>query len=773
MYSQGYSNNNYPNSQVRTKSVDKIQNNPFSNNNPNSISNSSNNSNNNTLKGPQKFIYNVLPQKQQNEQKPNVKFFHLKQPQQYHYEGDLNNFDKITPYQANIRTIPKNYNKNQLDALKGVALNNNILSHLNKEGHVSIKRHHRKNIPRKSPIPITRSYLVQNNNIYSQLPGFPGNNYMYNNYQNQPSNVYGGNNNPNSTKIKSSIIKMKGDSPYLAPGNKQRIVNKSPNINVAALFDKFKKYKIVDYSHNNSGNYNEHLHNSGQVIFNHKLNQLNNRPKSSNAYEKIFLADKEQKEHHHYSNSFTPDKYGVSERVERKDKERTDLKLKTHNLNIIKPNKEPQHDIAISNNSNHPLNNSNLTDSKQQHSQNSQRSSYKSKTEKTDSMSVNGTNVNRETTSNKETVNSHSNNTRINIDAAPSTTSLGNTNTNISNNTTQKMRSNSQATPERLQEFINSSHMKNTSNANIDNVPIEKKIRNIYQFTHVGFDGEADKAHNQDIAFIEQNFTGNPKYFYMSVCDGHGIDGHGVSGFIKKILPKKMTRLLKGKDLENPTIEEQNEIYKLITKGFRGSNNDLIRNVNVNSTFSGSTCVSVIFTPSKLISANIGDSRAVIGRYEQATGKWTSHNLTRDHKPTEKDEAQRIYNSSGRIQSFIDEETGEFVGPKRVWLKEDNVPGLAMTRSFGDRVAATVGVMSDPEILEYELSERDKFVLIASDGVWEFISSSEVVNIIKDFYIKNDMKGCCEYLYSESKKRWLHEEEVVDDITMVLVFYDK
>ena len=343
---------------------------------------------------------------------------------------------------------------------------------------------------------------------------------MYNNFHNQASNIYGGNNNPNSTKIKGSTIKMKGDSPYLASGTKQRFMNKSPNINVAALFDKFKKYKIVDYNHNNSGNYNEH--NSGQALFNQKLNQLNNRPKSSNAYEKIFLVDKEQKEHHHYSNSFTPDKYGTSERGERKEKERSDLKLKTHNLNIIKPNKDPQHETAISNNSLHPLNNSHFTESKQQHSQNSQRSSYKSKTEKTDNMSVNGTNVNRETTSNKETVNSHSNNTRINIDAAPSTTSLGttnnNNNTNVSNNnTTQKMRSNSQTTPERLQEIINNSQMKNTSNANTDNVPIEKKIRNIYQFTHVGFDGETDKAHNQDIAFIEQNFTGNPKYFYMSV----------------------------------------------------------------------------------------------------------------------------------------------------------------------------------------------------------------------------------------------------------------
>ena len=46
---------------------------------------------------------------------------------------------------------------------------------------------------------------------------------------------------------------------------------------------------------------------------------------------------------------------------------------------------------------------------------------------------------------------------------------------------------------------------------------------NIYSFTHVGFDGEQDKEHNQDISFIEKNFSGNSDYLFMSVCDGHGV----------------------------------------------------------------------------------------------------------------------------------------------------------------------------------------------------------------------------------------------------------
>jgi len=39
---------------------------------------------------------------------------------------------------------------------------------------------------------------------------------------------------------------------------------------------------------------------------------------------------------------------------------------------------------------------------------------------------------------------------------------------------------------------------------------------------------------------------------------------------------------------------------------------------------------------------------------------------------------------------------GGFLGPERVWLKDIDVPGLAMSRSFGDTVAASVGVIAIP-----------------------------------------------------------------------------
>ena len=157
----------------------------------------------------------------------------------------------------------------------------------------------------------------------------------------------------------------------------------------------------------------------------------------------------------------------------------------------------------------------------------------------------------------------------------------------------------------------------------------------------------------------------------------------------------------------------------------------------------------------------------MIGKFD---GKnWFAKNLSNDHKPNDPIERERILINDGRIEAYRDE-NGEFVGPLRVWLKDEDVPGLAMSRSFGDEVAHTVGVCSLPEIKEYSFLHDDKFIILASDGLWEFITSEECVQIVKDYYIKDDMEACLNYLYKEATKRWIMEEEVIDDITVILIF---
>lgn len=171
---------------------------------------------------------------------------------------------------------------------------------------------------------------------------------------------------------------------------------------------------------------------------------------------------------------------------------------------------------------------------------------------------------------------------------------------------------------------------------------------------------------------------------------------------------------------------------------------------------SGSTVCTVLFNGTKVYCANAGDSRAIkvaVTPYEQGSISRKSKDkdrvvlilvigpvieataLNRDHKPELKDEAERILKKGGRIDSFRDYyNNGEPIGPQRVWLQHEELPGLAMSRSFGDRVAHSVGVSCEAEVMEFTLGLNDKFVVIASDGVWEFLSNEDVANIIMPFY---------------------------------------
>ena len=133
------------------------------------------------------------------------------------------------------------------------------------------------------------------------------------------------------------------------------------------------------------------------------------------------------------------------------------------------------------------------------------------------------------------------------------------------------------------------------------------------------------------------------------------------------------------------------------------------------------------------------------------------------------EEYNRIIKAGGRVETYKDSEKN-CIGPNRVWLKNEDTPGLAMSRSFGDEIAHSIGVISEPEIIESYLLKEDKFVIVGSDGLWEFISSDDVVNMVKDFYLKDDIQGALDFLYNESVKRWVVEEGVVDDVTILIVF---
>ena len=322
-----------------------------------------------------------------------------------------------------------------------------------------------------------------------------------------------------------------------------------------------------------------------------------------------------------------------------------------------------------------------------------------------------------------------------------------------------------------LNNISNKENLINQNSNNNDNIPLKKKkiVKKIYKIEsicQVGYSGPGILKYNQDNFFVYNNLNDENDVLFVGVCDGHGILGHDVSKYLISHLPSNLNKALKK---TRKYIRDKKTLYPTMKEVFIKTNEDLCKNDDIDTQFSGSTCVTIILTKNKIISGNVGDSRAVMGRCEN--GVWKNIDLTKDQKPDNPKEKERILKRGGRIESYKDENGNDF-GPKRVWLKEADIPGLAMARSFGDEVAASVGTISEPEIECFDITEDDKFIIIASDGIWEFISSLECVNIVKDYYLKKDLKGCLKYLLNESSKRWIKEEEVIDDITAVLIFFE-
>ena len=94
-----------------------------------------------------------------------------------------------------------------------------------------------------------------------------------------------------------------------------------------------------------------------------------------------------------------------------------------------------------------------------------------------------------------------------------------------------------------------------------------------------------------------------------------------------------------------------------------------------------------------------------------------------------------------------------------------------MSRCLGDLKAKKIGVIPYPQIIEYQINDQSKYMLICSDGIWEFISNEEAKNIGNKYYLRNDPIGLCHELTNKSTTLWLKEDIVIDDITVVVVFF--
>jgi serine/threonine protein phosphatase PrpC len=296
----------------------------------------------------------------------------------------------------------------------------------------------------------------------------------------------------------------------------------------------------------------------------------------------------------------------------------------------------------------------------------------------------------------------------------------------------------------------------------------EGHVKNVGSFSQAGKGEDGFTKVNQDSFLVLETEYNLKDFNIFCVMDGHGVNGHLVSRYVMKYI----NLFFKNNKKMNSSNNNEDAVYYRLKKGdchilkrlFRHAERDLDKKSAIDANFSGTTCVMVLQIGERILCSNIGDSRAIMVK----TGNVIVP-LSIDQKPNDPEESKRIIQNGGEISQY--EEDGEKSGPYRVWKKGEVYPGIAMSRSVGDFVATTLGVIPEPKFIEEKIDSDCKFIVIASDGVWEFLENERVAEIVWPYYKNDDPDGACKELIKESTEWWNKEDIVVDDITVVVVFF--
>ncbi|KAF0894551.1 hypothetical protein E2562_001854 [Oryza meyeriana var. granulata] len=213
----------------------------------------------------------------------------------------------------------------------------------------------------------------------------------------------------------------------------------------------------------------------------------------------------------------------------------------------------------------------------------------------------------------------------------------------------------------------------------------------------------------------------------FGVFDGHG--GARAAEFVKQNL---FTNLIKHPKFFTDT-------KSAIAETYTSTDSELLKAETNHNRDAGSTASTAILVGDRLLVANVGDSRAVICRGGDAIA------VSRDHKPDQSDERQRI------------EDAGGFV----MWAGTWRVGGvLAVSRAFGDKLLKQY-VVADPEIKEEVVDSSLEFLILASDGLWDVVTNEEAVAMVKPIV---DSEQAAKKLLQEASQRGS-----ADNITCLVV----
>ncbi|KAK7379201.1 hypothetical protein VNO80_04656 [Phaseolus coccineus] len=290
------------------------------------------------------------------------------------------------------------------------------------------------------------------------------------------------------------------------------------------------------------------------------------------------------------------------------------------------------------------------------------------------------------------------------------------------------------------------------------------------------FSKRGQKGVNQDCCIVWEEFGCQEDMIFCGIFDGHGPWGHFVAKKVRESMPSSLlcnwqetlaqTSVEAGIDVE----EGKKQLYRFnvwkhsYLKTCAAIDQELKQYRKIDSFYSGTTALSIVRQGELIVIANVGDSRAVLATTSD-DGSLVAVQLTVDFKPNLPQEAERIIECQGRVFCLEDEP-----GVHRVWLPDAESPGLAMSRAFGDYCIKGHGLISVPEVTHRNISSRDQFVVVATDGVWDVISNKEAVEIVSS---TPDKAKAAKRLVERAEDAWKRKRRgiAVDDISAICLFF--
>ena len=325
-------------------------------------------------------------------------------------------------------------------------------------------------------------------------------------------------------------------------------------------------------------------------------------------------------------------------------------------------------------------------------------------------------------------------------------------------------------------------YSKTNNENNIQNYLINNALINIREFSSPGKTINDQITLNQDSYIIKRDINYIKNFNIFAIFDGHGFYGHFISEYLKNNLIKKFEEHPKIKFLKNLKYIYSRIIsdnYRIIREIFQELDNEILNNKELNNiNLSGSTCTLLIQIGDDIICANIGDSKAILVYEDFNTtvnindeyDKYKIIKLSKDCLPNIETEKMRILMNGGKIIQLKNTFNQE-LGPLRIFLKDKNIPGLSISRSFGDKIGKSIGVISNPIINEYKLNKDVKFIVIASGGIWRVMTEKELLDNGIKYYLMNNPDYFCKNIANISTELWKQNSGNVEDITIIVIFF--